>query len=187
MLIAAPLFVYACNHSNRTLYLALTLIGAAVSRINEQNFRPLEPCDECPAFNGMDNIAVARTANLGMPEGEFVVAGSFPDRMFYAYDPTNTLAGNVVLGADRGCEDAFCGRHESASSRVLGETHHACSGCTGPKEIPVGLLRRRTRTVCGAGLEKDRGLVSRLNRVARRQGRSALSSVDTVITSSPRH
>ena len=157
-----------------------------MSRIRTENFRPIEPCDKCPAFNGMESIAVTRTLNPSMPVGEFVIASSFPDRVFYAHDPKNPLAGNVVLGPDIGCVDPFCQSHESASSRTLGETHRACKKCSGPKEVRVGFIKKRTVTVCGAGFEKDKGLVSRLNRIAKRQGRSALSSIDTVLPASSR-
>lgn len=157
-----------------------------MARINTENFRPLEPCSKCPAFDGMEIIAVTRTLNSGMPVEEWVVVADYPDRVFYAYDPENTQAGTVVLGPDTGCVDAFCQGHEAASSRVLGETHRACENCNGPKEIAVGFLKRRTQTVCGAGFEKDHGLVNRLNRVARRQGRVALSTIDRVLAPSPR-
>ena len=157
-----------------------------MARINTENYKPLQPCNDCPAFSGMENIAVTRTLNSGMPIEEFVVVANYPDRVFYAHDPEHPLAGSVVLGPDTGCVDAFCQRHESASSRVLGESHQACQNCTGPKAVSVGILKRRTRTICGGGFENDRGLVNRLNRIAKRQGRSALSSVDTVLAPSRR-
>lgn len=157
-----------------------------MARIDIDNFKPIEPCPKCPAFDSMVNIAVTRTLNSGMPVEEWVVVADYPDRVFYAYDPENTQAGAVVLGPDTGCVDAFCQGHEAASSRVLGEAHQACLDCTGPKEMKVGILKRRSRTVCGAGFEKDTGLVNRLNRIGARQGRSALSSIDTILAPSPR-
>ena len=152
----------------------------------KENYRPIVPCEECPAFSGMNNIAVSRTPNAPMPEGEWVLAANYPDKVFYAHDPDARLAGNVILGEDIGCSDALCGMHEYASSRVLGHTHEACSNCTGPKDVYVGFIRSRKKTVCGAGFEKDRGTVSRLIRFAKRQGRTALVSSDIVLASSPR-
>lgn len=152
-----------------------------------ENYRPINPCEDCPAFEGMECIEVRRTPNWG-PEINTMYASSMPpDPVLYAHDPNQPEAGTVVLGEDVGCVDAFCQAHEAGSSRVLGETHAKLEQCSGPTEVRVGILRRKTKTICGANFAKDVHTVARLTRIAKRQGRMSLQgAIDIIVKASSR-
>lgn len=155
--------------------------------IKKESMRSPEFCAECPAVAGMANIAVACTTNPRFPINEWVVgpAGSFPDPVYYAFDPENPLAGAVILGKDY-TVDPFCGCHEYPSSQALSVTHELTEACQGPKEVPVGIIRRRTKTVCGAGFINEAPQVRRLNRIGGKTGSLAINSTSFIVPLTPR-
>jgi hypothetical protein len=149
--------------------------------IRKETYKVPEFCADCPPVEGMTKVEIRRTSNTPPPVDAHFVLGKFADPLIYARDPDNLEAGEVVLGRDY-TVDAFCECHEFPESRALSIANVAVDTCTGPVEVKYGFLKRKTKKVCGAGYEKDvLGRVRRLELLGRRQGKTAIDAVNTII------
>lgn len=152
--------------------------------IRKDTYKVPDFCSGCPAVEGMEQIEVRTTTNMHPPE--VYLKGQFSEPLIYAHDPASDEAGEVILGENY-MVDGFCNCCEYATSRALRVANTAVDACNGAKEVKYGLFKRKTKKVCGAGLEKDTlGRVRRLESIGRRQGRFALDAIDIVVKATAR-
>ncbi len=134
----------------------------SMSYMKPENFRQPEFCEDCPAVADMEQIEVRKTNNFG-PMVNTVYAGNMPsEKQLYVHDPEKPEAGAVILGEDY-LTDPFCGCHETAQSRALGETHERLEACEGPTEETSWFGLKKTAG-CGAGFRNNKKFIDALNK-----------------------